>query len=184
MSGSARYSVIVPTSLIPAIFFAEHSYLEHICYAFSHTMAYFPFAKEIPAKLLSEQEVWRRAHGSALVDVTVRKYPDSSTCQGRRDYERELGRQAKGQGREGLDVSGRKLYTAWYAKWQIVYYKQVMTLKGFPMNMLSFLLPWGSRTEQRDTGKTSLIGCDSEELVTGLTFPHCGFESLLSKGLL
>lgn len=112
MSGPARYSAIAPVSLIPAIFFAEHSYLEHICYAFSHTTAYFPFAKEIPAKLLSEQEVWRRAHGSALVDVTVKKYPDSSTRQGRRDYERELGRQAKGQGREGLNMSGRNLYTA------------------------------------------------------------------------
>lgn len=123
MSGPARYSAIVPMSLIPAIFFAEHSYLEHICYAFSHITAYFPFAKEVPAKLLFEQEVWRRAHGSALVDATVKKYPDSSTCQGRRDYERELRRQAKGQGRKGLDVSGRNLYTAWYARWQIVYYK-------------------------------------------------------------
>lgn len=75
-------------------------------------MAYFPFAKEIPAKLLFELEVWRRAHGSALVDITVKKYPDSSTCQGRRDYERELRRQAKGHGRKGLDVSGRNLYTA------------------------------------------------------------------------
>lgn len=112
MSGPARCSAVVPMSPIPAILFAERSYLEHICYAFSHTTAYFPFAKELPAKLLSEQEVWRRAHGSALVYNTVKKYPDGSTCQGRRDYKRELRRQAKGQGRKGLDVSGRNLYTA------------------------------------------------------------------------
>lgn len=54
------------------------------------------------------------------------------------------------------------------------------------MNMLSFLLPVSEGTElnRRAIGKTSLIGCDSEDLVTELTFPRCGFESLLSKGLL
>lgn len=53
------------------------------------------------------------------------------------------------------------------------------------MNMLSLLLPVSEETElNRDTGKTSLIGCDSEELVTGLTFSRCGFESLLFKGLI
>lgn len=117
MSGPARYSVIVPTSLIPAIFFAEHSYLDHICYAFSHTMAYFPFAKEIPAKLLSEQEVWRRAHASALVNMTVKKYPDSSTCQGRRGslggrQRDKAGRARMCQGKicTPLDMPSDKLY--------------------------------------------------------------------------
>jgi succinate dehydrogenase/fumarate reductase-like Fe-S protein len=68
-------------------------------YAFSHIMAYFLFAKEIPAKLLFEQECWRGTCGSALVDITGKKYPDSSTCQGRRHSDRKHRRQAEGQGR-------------------------------------------------------------------------------------
>lgn len=78
-------------------------------YAFSHIMAYFPFAKEVPAKLLFEQECRRRTCGSALVDIADKRYPDSSNCQGRRHYERKYRRQPEGQ---GIDVTETNLYTA------------------------------------------------------------------------
>lgn len=79
-------------------------------YAFCHIMAYFPFAKGIPAKLLFEQECRRRKTcGGALVDIAGKRYPDRSICQGRRHYERKHRRQPEGQ---GIDVTETNLYTA------------------------------------------------------------------------
>lgn len=146
-------------------------------YAFSHIMAYFPFAKGIPAKLLFEQECRRRRTcGGALVDIAGKRYPDSSICQRRRHYERKHRRQPEGQ---GLDVTETNLYTAWVCQITVCIMNRLLHSKvvyEYPV-LASSPLRKQNRAKRRWEDQPEWL--ELWELEDELVFPHCGCESLV-----
>lgn len=131
-SDFARYSAIVPMSLIPPTFFAENGFLQPMtclrpyCSLFSFCLG------NISQSYVRTQGLGKGTYGNALVDITFKNYLDSSSsCSSythKQPREEAVGG-IRGQRRAGC--AREESANCSNSLWQITYYQQMMRCKSF-----------------------------------------------------